>query len=213
MWSCGQVIVRLSRKVCVPLASRFGPPSESINCTSRHVSVQQGQRRFPAASWYYLHPIPPMSYFAKAVPLHAMGALGWRGVTSLWFQVLTAASMMFRAVFWVILPCKMIVDRRLWTSNISYTLSASSLDGGEWSASRPGRALPPGKGPPVPIVQKVEWSGLDTEARGKILSPLPGIEPRSPGSPVCSQTLYWLSYPARYLLLNLQLHLYHFYYS
>jgi hypothetical protein len=28
------------------------------------------------------------------------------------FQVLTAASMMFRAVFWVVLPCKMIVDRR-----------------------------------------------------------------------------------------------------
>jgi hypothetical protein len=28
------------------------------------------------------------------------------------FQVLTAASMMFRVVFWVVLPCKMIVDRR-----------------------------------------------------------------------------------------------------
>jgi hypothetical protein len=28
------------------------------------------------------------------------------------FQVLTAASMMFRTVFWDILPCKMIVDRR-----------------------------------------------------------------------------------------------------
>jgi hypothetical protein len=28
------------------------------------------------------------------------------------FQVLTAASMMFRVVFWVILPCKMIIDRR-----------------------------------------------------------------------------------------------------
>jgi hypothetical protein len=28
------------------------------------------------------------------------------------FKVLTAASMMFRAVFWVILPCKMTVDRR-----------------------------------------------------------------------------------------------------
>jgi hypothetical protein len=27
------------------------------------------------------------------------------------FQVLTAASMMFRVVFWDILPCKMIVDR------------------------------------------------------------------------------------------------------
>jgi L-asparagine transporter-like permease len=28
------------------------------------------------------------------------------------FQVLTAASMMIRVVFWVILLCKMIVDRR-----------------------------------------------------------------------------------------------------
>jgi hypothetical protein len=36
-------------------------------------------------------------------------------VTDLWvvrFQVLKAASMMFRVVFWDILPCKMIVDRR-----------------------------------------------------------------------------------------------------
>jgi hypothetical protein len=38
-------------------------------------------------------------------------------------------------------------------------------------------------------------AGPDTEARGKIRSPLPGIEPRSPGRPACSQTLYWLSYP------------------
>jgi hypothetical protein len=30
-------------------------------------------------------------------------------------------------------------------------------------------------------------TGLDTETRGKILSPLPGIEPRSPGRPVRSQ--------------------------
>jgi hypothetical protein len=29
------------------------------------------------------------------------------------FQVLTAASMKFRFVFWDILPCKIIVDRRL----------------------------------------------------------------------------------------------------
>jgi hypothetical protein len=33
-------------------------------------------------------------------------------------------------------------------------------------------------------------AGLDTEARGTILSPLPGIEPRSPGCPSRSQTLY-----------------------
>jgi hypothetical protein len=31
-----------------------------------------------------------------------------------------------------------------------------SLDGGEWSASRPGCALPLGKGPPVPIGQEAE---------------------------------------------------------
>jgi hypothetical protein len=33
-------------------------------------------------------------------------------------------------------------------SSYSFT---SALDGGEWSTSRPDRALPPGKGPPVPI--------------------------------------------------------------
>jgi hypothetical protein len=33
----------------------------------------------------------------------------------------------------------------------SYSFLTSAVDGSEWSASRPGRALPPGKGPPVPI--------------------------------------------------------------
>jgi hypothetical protein len=28
----------------------------------------------------------------------------------------------------------------------------------EWSTSRPGRALAPGKGPPVPIVQEAGWA-------------------------------------------------------
>jgi hypothetical protein len=67
-----------------------------------------------------------------------------------------------------------------------------ALIGGEWSASPPGRALPPG-GPPGTHYTG-GWvgsrAGLDTEARGKILSPLPGIEPRSPGRPTRSQTLY-----------------------
>jgi hypothetical protein len=40
----------------------------------------------------------------------------------------------------------------------SYPFTTSALDGGEWSASRPGRTLPPGKGPPVPIVQEAEWA-------------------------------------------------------
>jgi hypothetical protein len=40
----------------------------------------------------------------------------------------------------------------------SYSFSTSALDGGEWSASRPARALAPGKGPPVLIVQVVGWA-------------------------------------------------------
>jgi hypothetical protein len=34
----------------------------------------------------------------------------------------------------------------------SYSFLTSALEGGEWSAARPGRSLPPGKEPPVPIV-------------------------------------------------------------
>jgi hypothetical protein len=55
----------------------------------------------------------------------------------------------------------------------SYSFITSALDGGEWSASRPGRALAPGNGPPVPIVQEAGWA-TDTEARGKILCPCRG---------------------------------------
>jgi hypothetical protein len=82
-----------------------------------------------------------MGVKAKAVPLHATKALGWRGGR---------------------VPI--------------HTFSTSALDGGEWSVSRPSHALALGKGPPVIIVQE---AGLDTEATGKILSPLPGIETRS----------------------------------
>jgi hypothetical protein len=59
----------------------------------------------------------------KAVPLHAMEALGGRGY-------------------------------------IAPTHSRPRhLDGGESSASRPCRALPPGKGPPpVPVVQEAGWA-------------------------------------------------------
>jgi hypothetical protein len=67
----------------------------------------------------------------------------------------------------------------------SYSFFTSALNGGEWSASRPGRALAHCAGGWVgPRV------GQDTEARKKILSPLPRIEPRSPGRPARSQMLY-----------------------
>jgi hypothetical protein len=40
----------------------------------------------------------------------------------------------------------------------SYSFTTSALDGGEWSASRPSRALPPENRPPVPIVQEAGWA-------------------------------------------------------
>jgi hypothetical protein len=40
----------------------------------------------------------------------------------------------------------------------SYSYLTSALDGGEWSASRPGRALPPGKEPPEPIGPEAGWA-------------------------------------------------------
>jgi hypothetical protein len=40
----------------------------------------------------------------------------------------------------------------------SNSFLTSALDEGEWSASRPGRALTPGKGPPVLIVQEAGWA-------------------------------------------------------
>jgi hypothetical protein len=40
----------------------------------------------------------------------------------------------------------------------SYSYLTSVLDGGEWSASRPDRALPPGKGPSVPTGQEAGWA-------------------------------------------------------
>jgi hypothetical protein len=51
--------------------------------------------------------------------------------------------------------------------NYSYcTFLTTALDGGEWSASRPGRALPPGKEPPVPIVQEPVWDPEPDGRRG-----------------------------------------------
>jgi hypothetical protein len=49
--------------------------------------------------------------------------------------------------------------RRLEGEDVSsYSFSTSAVDGSEWSVSRPDRALPPRKGPPVPIVQEAGWA-------------------------------------------------------
>jgi hypothetical protein len=72
----------------------------------------------------------------------------------------------------------------------SCSFTTSALDGDEWSASHPGRALPPEKEPMVPIVQEAGWPQSQSGHRGlrKNLLALSGIEPRSPGHPVRSQT-------------------------
>jgi hypothetical protein len=65
----------------------------------------------------------------------------------------------------------------------SYSFLTSALDGGEWSASRPGRAITPGERTPGTHCTG-GWvgprAGLDTEATGKILCPCRGSNPDRP---------------------------------
>jgi hypothetical protein len=65
----------------------------------------------------------------------------------------------------------------------SYSFSTSALDGGEWSASRPGRAFTPCERTPGTHCTR-GWmgsrAGLDTEVRGKILCPRRGSNPDRP---------------------------------
>ena len=72
----------------------------------------------------------------------------------------------------------------------------TAIEGGEGSASRPGRSLPPGKDT-VPIVQEAEWSPGPVWTGTENLAPA-GI--RSPDRPACSQSLYQLQYPAHTFL-------------
>jgi hypothetical protein len=46
------------------------------------------------------------------------------------FQVLTAASMMFSVVFWDILPCKIIVDRRFRGAYCLHPASSLMMEAG-----------------------------------------------------------------------------------
>jgi hypothetical protein len=81
----------------------------------------------------------------------------------------------------------------------SYSYLSLALDGGEWSASRPGRALPPGKEPPVPIGQEAGWAPVPvwTQRLGEKSSA--SVGDRNLGHPARSQSLYWLSYRGSFL--------------
>jgi hypothetical protein len=74
----------------------------------------------------------------------------------------------------------------------SYSFLTSAIDGVNGQRHALAALYPREKDPPVPIVQEAGMASQPvwTEARGKILSPLQGIEPRSAGAPPRSQTLY-----------------------
>ena len=65
-----------------------------------------------------------------------------------------------------------------------------ALEGGEWSAARPGRTLPPEN--PVPILQKAGWAPGPVWTGRKSRPHWDSI----PDRPARSQSLYRLSYPA-----------------
>ena len=69
----------------------------------------------------------------------------------------------------------------------------AALEGGEWSAARPGRTFTPGKDS-VPIVQETGWAPGQVWTGGKSRSYRDSI----PGRPARSQSLYRLSYPSSY---------------
>jgi len=66
-----------------------------------------------------------------------------------------------------------------------------ALEGGEWSAARPGRTLPPGKDP-VPIAQEAGWAPGLVWTGGESRPHRDSI----PDRPARSQSLYQLSYAA-----------------
>ena len=72
----------------------------------------------------------------------------------------------------------------------------AALEGGEWSAARPGRNLPPGKDP-VPNVQEAGWAPGPVWMGGKSRPHQDSI----PDRPARSQLLYQLGYPAHVMLL------------
>jgi hypothetical protein len=69
----------------------------------------------------------------------------------------------------------------------------TTLEGDQWSASHPGRTLPPGKTRYPLYVQEAGWAPGPVWTDAENLAPT-GI--RSPDRPACSQSLYRLSYPA-----------------
>jgi hypothetical protein len=74
----------------------------------------------------------------------------------------------------------------------------AALEGGDWSAARPGRTLPLGK-TRYPFYRRL---GGPQGPSGRAEDPVPTGIP-SPGHPACSQSLYRLSYPGPQLYASI----------
>jgi len=74
--------------------------------------------------------------------------MGWAKIASSRTAVLHADD---HRLFWVKTCHNTRCAGTKWERWELFLILISALDGGEWLASRPGRALPPGKVPPVPI--------------------------------------------------------------
>jgi hypothetical protein len=68
----------------------------------------------------------------------------------------------------------------------SYSFMSSALDEGKWSVSRPRERTPVPSGQEAGLASEPVWTQKLEEKFFALL----GIEPRSPGRPVRSQTLY-----------------------
>jgi hypothetical protein len=82
-----------------------------------------------------------------------------------------------------------------WRYTSTHSLT-STLDGGEWSASRPGRFTPKESAPRHPLYRRLggpqSRSGRGGEEKNS--QPPPGIEPYNTDRPTRSPALYRLSY-------------------
>ena len=83
---------------------------------------------------------------------------------------------------------------REWVEIYLYSSITAELEGGEWSAARPGRTLPPGKDR-IPILQEAGWALVPVWTGVKSRPHRDSI----PDRPARSESLYRLSYPAHIL--------------
>jgi hypothetical protein len=96
------------------------------------------------------------------------------------------------------------VERR----HSSCSFSTSALDGGEWSASRPGRALVPEKGTSVSIVQEAGWAPEPVWTHGLQENLLASAGDRisiaqSPSTPTSTKLSFVAVYRIKFIIYSL----------